>query len=351
MCRFGKETTVAHFLTHTAVLCFSPSIHGKDYMNSADKRKTMFPLAVSNNAEDYVFFGTFTYTSSIPSGTYQPGTEGNSTLLNCPRGAYCDGSLLQTNFTLCEPGTYQPLSRQSECIPCPIGYVCNEFGMAVPRICPQHYVCDERGMAHAKPCPTNYICDRGTATLATACVRGFDFGSETCFDNSTDDFGLQASEYPAQIWAERHLMPLDEDTSIVPIRGRFCLDNACLNYEDSDNFQVFDKSFDYSSTGFDLRRPKCVEGTNCKPDMSPTSNICSVGHYCRLGVKKPCNVGTYCPHDHVFDPLPCEPGTFNFMIGQEKCSDCPIGYYCPSYGLADPVICSPGKYYLFMCEF
>lgn len=54
-------------------------------------------------------------------------------------------------------------------------------------------------------------------------------------------------------------------------------------------------------------------------------------------------VGTYCPHDHIFDPLPCEPGSFNFMIGQEKCSECPIGYYCPMYGLADPVICSPGK--------
>lgn len=343
-CKFGKETTQAHFLTHEAVLCFSPPLHRKNYMNSVQEKT--FPLSVSNNAADYVFFGYFTYKLSIPSGTYQAGTEGNSTLLSCPRGAYCNGHLSQTNFTLCNPGTYQPLASQSECIKCPIGYVCNEFGMTVPRICPSDYICDEKGMDAAKPCPTNFVCDRGTATLETACLRGFDFGAETCFDNSTEDFGLQASEYPAQIWAERHLMPLDEDSSITPIRGRYCLDNSCLNYQDSNNFQVFDKSFDYTSTGFDLRRPKCAEGTHCKPNVSPkTSETCSIGHYCRLGIKTPCGVGTYCPHNHVFDPLPCEPGTFNFMIGQGKCSNCPVGYYCPNYGLSDPVICSPGKSY------
>ncbi len=345
-CRFGRETTPAHFLTREAVLCFSPPLHGKNYLNSVKAKA--FPLAVSNNGADYVYFGSFTYSSAIPSGKYQAGTEGNSTLLVCPRGAYCDTNMLGTNFTLCNPGTYQPLSGQDSCIHCPIGYVCNEFGMTVPRICPEHYVCDERGMDAPKPCPTNYICDRGTATLATACLKSFDFGSETCFDNSTEDFGLQGglqgSEYPASIWSERrHLMPLDSDASISPIRGRFCFDNTCLAYADSDSYHVVDQSFDYESTGFDLRRPKCVDGTNCDPQIVPSTRTCSKGHYCRLGVKKPCGVGTYCPHDHVVDPLPCEPGTFNFMIGQEKCSECPIGYYCPHYGLLDPVICSPGQ--------
>lgn len=299
-------------------------------------KETSFPLSVSNNAEDYVFFGHYTYSSSMPHGTYQAGTEGEETLLNCPRGAYCNG-LMQHNFTLCNPGTYQPLASQSHCIHCPVGYVCNDFGMTVPRICPAHHVCDEKGMGNGRRCPSGLLCERGTATLATACLKSFDFGAETCFDNSTDDFGLQSSEYPAQIWAERHLMPLDEDASTAPIRGRYCLDNSCLAYEDSEDFQVFDKSFDYSSTGFDLRRPK---------QEPPPSRVCSKGHFCRLGIKKPCLAGTYCPNDHVFDPLPCEPGSFTFMIGQETCSECPIGYYCPRYGLSDPVICSPG----FVCS-
>ncbi|KAL7542925.1 hypothetical protein ACHAXR_012222, partial [Thalassiosira sp. AJA248-18] len=342
-CRFGRETTQAYFLTRKAVLCFSPPIYGKNYINSIKEKNV--PLSVSNNADDFVFFDDFTYSSDMPSGTYQAGTEANSTLISCPRGAYCNG-LVERNFTLCNPGTYQPLPGMSQCIQCPIGYVCNDFGMAVPRICPAQYLCDEKGMDKAKPCPTNFICDRGTATLSTSCLKSFDFGSETCFDNSTDDFGLQASGHPSSVWAERHLMPLDEDASTTPIRGRFCLDNSCLTFQDSDDFHVFDKSFDYSSTGFDLRRPKCSEGTQCNARISPSSKVCSKGHYCRLGTKKPCFVGAYCPHDHVFDPLPCEPGTFNFMVGQEKCSECEIGYYCPSYGLSDPVICPPG----FVCS-
>ncbi|KAL7555003.1 hypothetical protein ACHAWF_018580 [Thalassiosira exigua] len=338
-CRFGKKTTPAHYLTREAVLCFSPPVFGKNYINSIKEKSS--PLLISNNAQDYVFFGDFTYATSLKGGTYQAGTEGEDTLLSCPRGSYCSG-LMEKNFTLCDPGTYQPSPGQSSCIKCPRGYFCNDFGMSVPRICPPHHFCDEKGMDRAKPCPTNYICDRGTATLATACLKSFDFGTESCFDNSTDDFGLQASIFPAQVWAERHLMPLDEDAPTKPIRGRFCHDMSCLKFEDSDDFQVFDKSFDYSFTGFALRRPRCLDGTNCNPEVSPSSRLCTIGHFCRLGIKKPCMVGTYCPHDHVFDPIPCEPGSFNFMIGQEKCTPCPIGYYCPSYGLSDPVICLPG---------
>ena len=334
-CRFGKEPTPAYFLTQDAVLCFSP-VQGTNYINPV-KEKAL-PLAVSNNAADFVVFGGFTYASRPPTGTYQAGTEGKNTLLSCPRGAYCDG-MLSTNFTLCNPGTFQPLTGQTRCHACPIGYSCNEFGMTAPRICPAHYVCDETRLSNPKPCPTNFICDKGTATLATA----FNFGAETCFDNATDDFGLQASGYLSKVWAERHLMPLDATPLSPPVRGRFCNDDSRLSYRDTDNFQVLDKSFDYSSTGFVLRRPTCIEGTDCKPGISPLSHSCSKGHYCRHGKKKPCRVGTYCPHEKVFDPIPCEPGTFNFMIGQVKCSECPIGYYCPINGLLDPVICSPGK--------
>ena len=113
-CRFGEQTTPAQFLTREVVLCFSPPIFRKSMKENA------IPLSVSNNAADYVFFGYFTYSSRTPNGLYQVGTEGNNTLLSCPRGAYCDG-LLETNFTLCNPGTYQPLSGQRKCIQCPQG--------------------------------------------------------------------------------------------------------------------------------------------------------------------------------------------------------------------------------------
>jgi hypothetical protein len=239
-------------------------------------------------------------------------------------------------------------------------------------------------MDYAKPCPSGFWCDRGTATLSTECfnsdvLTSKSLGDEsfsnpgTCFDNSTSDFGLQGSKYSAELWAERHLMPLDSDANIHPIRGKFCLDDSCLKMEDTDNYGVVDKSFDYSSTEFALRRPHvCPNGYYCNPgsassvrmlsSRSASPNLCfnsyhcpegssnpngvgscKKGFYCRFGTRHSCPVGTFCPHDNVFDPLPCEPGSFNFMVGQTECSTCPIGYMCPSYGLKDPVICPHGE--------
>jgi hypothetical protein len=227
-------------------------------------------------------------------------------------------------------------------------------------------------MDKAKPCPSGFWCDRGTATMETSCMSSDPSFSNinTCIDNSTNDFGLQVSNFPASIWAERHLMPLDDDADIHPIRGKFCLDDSCLLFDDADSFEVFDNFFDYSSTGFALKRPKlCNEGKYCGPGTStnisstlPSSpktcsdgvhcpagassnrgvDSCKEGHYCRYGVAKPCPVSTYCPHADILEPLPCEPGQFNSMVGQTECSTCPIGTYCPRYGLRDPIPCDPG---------
>jgi hypothetical protein len=240
-------------------------------------------------------------------------------------------------------------------------------------------------MSTAKPCPKGFWCDQGTATFDTECFNSNILSSDniksdtsfsnmgTCFDNSTDDFGLQASRYPADFWSERHQMPLDVDADVHPSRGKYCLDDSCLKLEDSSDFGVFDKSFDYSSTGFALRRPlvcpsghycnagtatslasfddvsspkPCFNAFHCPEGSSNPKGVgsCKMGFYCRFGIRKACPVGTFCPNDNIFDPVPCEPGSFNFLVGQSECSSCPVGYYCPSYGSKDPVICPPGKF-------
>ncbi|KAL9188330.1 hypothetical protein ACHAXT_006708 [Thalassiosira profunda] len=248
LCRFGSKSTPAHFLTRGAVLCFSPPLFSDDYLNSAKEKPV--PLLVSNNAEDYAFFGDFIYTSSLP-GWHVPSWNGGQRYppqLSAGRLVQWSDRIelhpLQSGNVPAPPWPEQ-LHRVSSGLP--LQRVWHDGAANMPRALS---CATSEAWSRAKPCPTNYICDRGTATLSTACLKSFDFGTETCFDNSTDDFGLQASEYPAQIWAERHLMPLDEDAAIAPIRGRFCLDNSCIDYLDSDNFQVIDKSFDYTSTGF-----------------------------------------------------------------------------------------------------
>eukprot|EP00984_Skeletonema_dohrnii_P037610 scaffold39855_cov161-Skeletonema_dohrnii-CCMP3373.AAC.4 len=347
-CQFGQESTKAYFLSRDAVLCFSPSIIGSGYRSTRAKKTV--PFFVSNNAVDLAHGGYYTYSSLIAEGTYEAGVEGDETLLTCPRGTYCASSA--TNVTLCTPGTYQSSMGQSNCISCPIGYVCSEFGMTVPRICAAGY---------------------GKLTcLIIVNLEHYATRKEWQRPNRVQlGIGvIEVSDFPASIWAERHLMPLDDDADILPIRGKFCLDTSCLLFNDVDRFEVFDKSFDYSSTGFALKRPKlCIEGSYCGPGTSTniTSTLpsspktcsdgahcpagassnrgvgsCKEGHYCRFGVAKPCPVATYCPHADVLEPSPCEPGQFNSMVGQTECSTCPIGTYCPRYGLRDPLPCDPG---------
>jgi hypothetical protein len=135
-CRFGNSKTKAHFLTRQSILCFSTPIHGRSYRNS--QKEKVFPILVSNNAIDYSYAGDFIYTSSIPHGMYQAGVEGSHTMLSCPRGSFCT-EVLDTNFTLCSPGTYQPLPSQSQCVSCPIGYLCSHIGMSAPILCPAGY--------------------------------------------------------------------------------------------------------------------------------------------------------------------------------------------------------------------
>lgn len=108
---------------------------GKGYRTTLVRK--VAPLLVSNNAVDLAHGGYYTYSSFIGDGMYQAGVEGDNTLLTCPRGTHCGGK--GTNFTLCSPGTYQPSVGQSMCISCPIGYVCADFGMTVPRICAAGY--------------------------------------------------------------------------------------------------------------------------------------------------------------------------------------------------------------------
>jgi hypothetical protein len=203
-------------------------------------------------------------------------------------------------------------------------------------------------MSTPKPCPAGFWCERGTATFDTECFNSNALSQdvvktdtsfsniETCFDNATDDFGLQSSEFPAEFWSERHLMPLDIDATIQPTRGKYCLEDSCLKLEDANNVEVYDEFFDYAATGMKLRRPHaCPAGHYCNagtavdvassepwapkvcrnavhcPEGSSGPNgigVCMPGFFCRFGIKKACPVGTFCPDSDVFDPLPCEPG-------------------------------------------
>ena len=275
--------------------------------------------------------------------------------------------------------------------------------MHVPRICPSGFVCEFTGIVYPdNPCPAGHFCLEGTATSSTSCghpdmspdlfptlshaegattvqkgvvaeAQKLFLGARNsgCWSNATDDIGLQTSNQPQNFWMERRLLPLSLDSPFQPIRGRICMDDACMRFIDANNYQAFDYIFDYSASTFKLRRPvPCPKGMYCHPgtgvDKSSLKNFttpqpcfesmhcpegssepygageCPPGFYCPFAEKLPCPVGTYCPRDGHWDPLPCPPGQFNGQVGMSKCSHCDRGYICPGFGRIMPAICPAG---------
>ena len=195
-CRIGAWKTKAQYLDRTSALCFTPpqalvevdvglrELHDVPLRPQGALPSTVY-VSLSNNGVDFTNPLVFQYEEASSPGSYQSSVTSGSAL-RCPRGAFCLGGL--SNFTLCFEGTYQPLMGQDECLKCPVGYHCPEVGMVQPRICPAGRVCSETGLGRKlDPCPTGHLCGVGTATLETTCsIR-----RSGCFDNSTDDFGLQ----------------------------------------------------------------------------------------------------------------------------------------------------------------
>lgn len=387
-CRFGKMIVNATFLTRELIFCVVPVL---DWENSGS---VTLPLEASNNGADFSNSRVqFTYESSFSHGEYNQGIN----RLKCPRGTFCN-RFFHHNFTMCPKGTYQTQEGQNECTRCPIGFICPEEGLPNPRICPAGYVCDIMGLEMAEqPCPPGFHCEEGTASSSTVCYnRAVDGGwrstatqdfetddvhhtpadgrKSLCFDNSTHDFGLQMSVYPARFWDEWRTLPLDvTPKSSQPNRGRFCLPEECQHIDSGIAVNSNDTALlklkirlkrprpcprgTYCHAGttsdksmlHDLTKPQpCGNGSSCAEASSNPKGIdeCPPGFYCRFGLKFPCKVGTYCPTAGLFDPIPCEPGTFNYMVGQISCTICPIGHFCPGYGRIEPTLCTPG----FVCS-
>jgi hypothetical protein len=114
-CKFGDLNTRGIYVTKNTVVCLAPSTIGKALVLA-------IPVAVEVTNNGYDFSANdimFTYNKEA-----------------CAAGVYCADMVPQfspngtfsppnsRNFTLCNPGTFQPRVGQSECLLCPVGYVC-----------------------------------------------------------------------------------------------------------------------------------------------------------------------------------------------------------------------------------
>lgn len=123
-----------------------------------------------------------------------------------------------------------------------------------------------------------------------------------CFDNSTDDFGIQTSIFPARYWQEAHKLPLSPDSEFEAIRGRYCLDDYCARLADLDDVSLTDPFFSHRSAGVSMRRPRpCPPGVHCRAGTaSPVvpahlDSAVVPGSGENGSAAQPCLPAAYCP--------------------------------------------------------
>jgi hypothetical protein len=149
-CRFDSTVVRATFISPRLVVCMTP----ERFAGPSQYSKTVV-VEVTNNGLDYTDSRiVFEFYDRCQPGYYCPGLAP----LPCPNGTLCAGSN-NFNFTLCSPGTFQPRTRQVECLLCPVGFYCPDFGLFKPVVCPAGYVCDTLGLrTPVTPCPPGHFC-------------------------------------------------------------------------------------------------------------------------------------------------------------------------------------------------
>lgn len=345
-CMFGDMKSRGIFLSKDAILCLSPSPLGRPLLADLDN----VPVEVTVNGFDYSQSNiSFAYSQPCDKGFFCPGM----TRQLCPNGTYCPEN--SRNFTLCEPGYFQPMQGQELCVICPIGYICPDMGMPRPIICPAGLICDVMGLrASTKLCPAGRYCLNGTKASSVdefESSQGWveDYVTGVVYFNSSQ-FNYSYTAWPAPaVGQSRPQAPpeascdgmvceggttnvLAEAPFPCPI-GHYCRAGAVTQIPMPKNFSSPQRCFD----GF-----FCPRGS-----VSPEgSGPCPNGYFCPTQMDAIiCPAGHHCPGVGNTNPIECYPGTYNPFEGKANCTVCPTGHICPGWGLFLPELCPAG----FVC--
>ena len=361
-CRFGDTTRRATFVSPTLLVCQAPA-RGEGPAAAAEG-----PVAVEVTVNGLDFTSSnarYEYSSVCGPGVY---CDGFAPQL-CPNGTYCSGERA-FNFTLCEPGSFQPTAGASTCAPCPVGYFCPDAGMARPKVCPAGAVCDELGLREPqKLCPRGHFCMEGTKAFGVDAYDGIWHVDEesglVVWNESYPRAAGNGTPQPRAAGAPpSHPSPAP---SRAALSGQLvgglvdcAMKGACTEAERG---LLREQPFPcpvghYCRPGVATAAPtpknfstpqRCFEGFFCpRGSSSPEgSGPCPTGYYCPGGEEAvPCPEGHHCPGAGNVEPRSCYPGTFNPSAMQSSCALCPAGHVCPEWGQLRPEPCPPG----FVCD-
>lgn len=116
-CRFGAVIVRGSFINPGLVACMAPSHSAQPRLQ---RKLGIFSVEFSVNGMDYTDSGrTIEYVQDSAPGYY---TDSRVSSMS-PNGTRCTG-VGNSNFTMCEPGSFQPSSGADRCLSCPVGFIC-----------------------------------------------------------------------------------------------------------------------------------------------------------------------------------------------------------------------------------
>ncbi|CAM9091873.1 unnamed protein product, partial [Phaeothamnion confervicola] len=396
-CRFGAVRVPAVFLSPTALVCLAPSHAAQPRLH---RTLDSFGVEITLNSLDFTDSGrTVTYVAGASPGSYvHYGSNGG---YDSYSSSSAGGAV---NFTVCEPGTFQPAAGAVRCLSCPVGFICPDFGMTASVLCPAGSVCDALGLAWpAVPCPPGHICTAGTKTArvnamlfvekaaynALDAAGSLSMSSSFSFFNDFDDCGkrtrrrlaagvvaaMTAGNGSAYAWKE------DPETGVLtfaPVTSAAAwVDHprdwpgtgddrwehlstetaAGMVTEATAEQPVACPLGHYCGAGVASAAPvprnfstpqRCYDGFFCpRGSTSPEgAGPCPPGYFCPTAVDAvPCPAGHHCPGIANTRPLECYPGTYQPVAARPDCTLCAAGEICPGWGRSLPEPCPAG----FVC--
>ncbi|KFG30653.1 GCC2 and GCC3 domain-containing protein [Toxoplasma gondii p89] len=247
----------------------------------------------------------------------------------CDAGYYCDG--VDGTKKACPVGTYQPLPGQTSeasCLPCKSGYVCGSPGLARPvDKCPAGSYCVG---ASQHPCPEGFYCPEGTEAPYPCSPGHYCQGD-----------GL---ERPTGLCAQGHYCA--KGATVRNPTGSLDIEFCFTSLTSGDCPAGY-----YCPEGiaFPVRCPPGTFSAGRNKGALSDCQPCTAGFYCGgfalTAVSGPCLAGFYCPAgERTPYGHPCPKGSF-CPAGAPAAEDCPEGLYQPAEGKSKCLTCIDG----FMC--
>ena len=292
-------------------------------------------------------------TTPTPTALRSNGTLGTLLGDKCPTGNYCPQASIRP--IACPVGTFSGNignRNSSQCMGCPGGFWCPNFGMTAPLHCPGGFICNSTSFF---VCPAGYQCPTGRDgnRFSAPCLPGTyqnEMNSTSCITCPAGYMCPEVAATAMTICPEQRYCP--PATAVPP----FCKNGTygTVVGQKTQSDCTLCPNGQFCSQG--LIQGNCSSGYFCKAGQSSgtpiaplltslLNQVTNLLAYLESLPGAPCPPGRYCPSG-TSDPLICPNGTFRgdpYGAHIKDCGPCQAGLMCIN-GDPAPEKCPKGEY-------